>query len=188
MQTVMGLGGVKPEISVHVTPEFLALLSAGRGGSQTSAHPQDACVDTPYPDAVAPGQTLGWPKVRLRRDGMRPLICQALPVATGRDEVVVSVQRPGRLAEEYVVETEITLYRHEDGETIVQAVHTPPDTAPARPVYRVAQVADADDLRRFLDVSSAKSCFDVSAAGVIQHRPAVPRPFSQTPATACAEH
>jgi hypothetical protein len=133
-----------------VTAELGRLLASGgcrrAGVSATAVASEDNRTAAPPAFPAAP-----WRDVALRRDGARPLRVRGLLIH--RTEVR---EAGGRSV--------LRIFATADGDAVAQLAYEPPDTCPARPVYRVARIGGSDDLRRFIRREGPEQCFSVQGA------------------------
>jgi hypothetical protein len=142
----------EPRLEARVTPELRQLLVGLRMPRRPTAEPWE--VDPPYHGSrgarqhAAPAATAPWKQVSLRRDGALPAMFEGalvLEVRSGQDP------EHGYLR----------LFATADGEAVAHLAYLPPDSLPARPVFRAARVATAEALHRFIDDADPASCLAV---------------------------
>lgn len=162
-------GSRSPDVSVAFDPELIALLrpKAAAGAAGMAA---------PSPAAVRMGGAVGtevveanvtaWDVVRLRQDGARPHICSVLLVLEVCDQVSVSVNMLDSRPRMFDVNRVFRVYVAQDGSLLCHGICTPPDAAPARPVFRVRALKQPDDWHGFASPDLAKACFDASTCEV----------------------
>lgn len=136
----------------RVTPELRRLLAglrvprrppAERGASETLDHgPHRARQD------AAPAAEEPWKQLSLRRDG-------ALP-ARFRGAMLHEVRSDHDPEYGY-----LRLFASVEGEAVAHLAYLPPESIPARPIFRVARVATAEALHRFIDESAPALCLAV---------------------------
>lgn len=151
--------------SATISPAFAALVKRARGaargcpaqhgGAPAGAVPQAPAVPAP---PVTPPVAPHWERVALRRDGRRPVRAEALLVCVHDDRPVVLFA-----GEPVSIERRLAVHVTQGGDVLVHLRHQPPEGYPARPVYRVFQPRDAQDLLRSLCDNGPELCFDVSA-------------------------
>lgn len=136
-----------PQIEVTISPDLHRLLAVAR---EMPAAERPALVPQPLPEA-APTH---WQRIRLRRDGRRPLIFDGAPIfsasartATGQGEA----------------EQSIGLFYSKSGQLVAQIAVIPPADIPAWPIHRCETVADTDAFANFVDNYQPSQCCDAVA-------------------------
>lgn len=161
-----------PVYEATVSCELRRLISfSGRSGSVgcdtvAEAAPPPASADEQEHHVCKAPAPARWPEVVLRRDGGRPIRFRGLQVYMARSTSPSPAVGMGTLS----------LFAAEDGHVIAHLVYVPPETAPARPVYRVARITDATHLRSFVNANGPETCFSVNEEGT---RHPVARPACQ---------
>lgn len=109
-----------PQIEVTISPVLRRLLADSR---------ELSVADCPAPVSppIAPVVQARWQRVRLRRDGLRPLVFDGVPVFT------VALRTATELGE---AEQSIRLFCTETGDVVAEIAVMPPPEMPARPVHR----------------------------------------------------
>lgn len=142
-----------PAHEATVSPELAHLLAevgrrVGRRQSAADAEPAPRPRTPPAVRREAP-----WRSFLLRRDGARPVRIEALLI----HRTEVRVGEGGSM---------LRIFATSDGRALAQISYLPPPRIPARPVFRVAPILDADDLQRFIDGEGPEQCFAVDASGI----------------------
>jgi len=141
-----------PTLEARISPELRQLLADLRlqrswMATGRAAEPGDRGLggdrQDPLSDDMAP-----WGQLTLRRDGARPV--------RFRGALVLEV-RSGHAAAQWY----LRLFATENGEAVAQLAYLPPETLPARPVFRIAQIDSADALHRFITDTGPEQCFAV---------------------------
>ncbi len=158
--------GARPSIryEVHITPHLRALRAAQRArpraewvAPEPPAHPQSANTPTaadPTPetsevDATPNVAATAMPsrRIRLRRDGARPLVFDGLPLFTAEHRAVLAEAGPARDA----ATLRLAIYLDAgSSELVVQTSCEPSHPGPIRQVFRAERVADDEALWRCL--------------------------------------
>lgn len=107
---------------------------------------------TAAPARMSPrrASTAPWLEAVLRRDGARPLRLRGL--------LLFDISRGDGAAG-----SRLRIFATDDDRAIVQVIYLPPETLPARPVFRVAWADSAEDVHRFLVATGPEQCFAASA-------------------------
>ncbi len=147
------MGGTSaPVHEATVSPELARLLAeAGRRVGRSRSEGADPAPPRRQPPAVR--REAPWRGYLLRRDGARPIRIDALLIH--RTEV--------RIGEGGSV---LRVFATSDDRFVAQIAYHPPSRLPARPIFRVAPILDADDLQRFIDREGPEQCFAVHASGI----------------------
>jgi hypothetical protein len=124
-------------------------------------------------DSARAAGRLGWPAVKLRRDGARPLVFRGLLVASRSD--TFSVEDPnGRVP----IKRILSVYTTDAGDLAAHVACHPPEDAPARPVHRALLLDDDAAVEALLRSARPEACFSVSSSRVLGIR----RPGTGEPA------
>jgi hypothetical protein len=153
------------------TPEMPRAVSAHRESAGPAAEPART-PDAVPPDAAKPAPShASWPwrRLRLRRDGRRPLVTDALPLLSRAAETSCAPSGPEAGAAPVALTQRVDLVLTRSGEIVACLALTVPDGAPARPLHSVAAIGSAEDLDRL----------------VARHDPA--RALPEPPAASCEE-
>lgn len=122
---------VEAETHVVIDPALRALYRAARRG--TPAAPP---AETRPPDRPAPAREMAplrWQRIRLRRDGARPLVFEGLGLLSRRVETPLTPDGP-------CLEQLFELYLARHGDLVARLALLVPDGAPARPVHSVLRL------------------------------------------------
>ena len=143
-----------PSIEARVSPELGALLARighthRRPATRrlASGHDKGSADRQPRSASGEP-----WEQCSLRRDGARPDRFRGallFEVTSGADPAT------GRLR----------LFATADGEAVAHLAYHPPETLPARPVFRTARITSAESLWRFVSDTGPEACFAVCGSG-----------------------
>ena len=173
----------EPRYTVRVSAELRRLRRGAPPGPERSSSDTAAAPPAPEP-AVAggaaplaadgPAGRFGQ-RLRLRRDGRRPLVVEGVPLASftaeaplpPRDaettgmagEAIVAAEGPASVSsgteggerEAGLAEHTLAFFLTRDGRVVAQLRLLVPEQSPARPVHRVAELDSREDLCRFLD-------------------------------------
>ena len=119
------------DIEVTISQELRDLLT----GRMRSEAPEITRPVTVVPEAIVPVSEPGWQKIRLRRDGQRPLQFDGLPV--------VRFSGPLTLGE-WDCEQDVALYLDRHGDAYLALALHMPETAPVRPVHQTRRMDPAN--------------------------------------------
>lgn len=154
-----------PCLEARVSAELRELLAEFRWQRKVSpSPPEPAPGSLDHAETVcgkptdAPAQD-PWTMLSLRRDGARP--------ARFRGALVLELRSGTPPAEGH-----LRLFATAEGEAVAHLYYLPPDTLPARPIFRAAPVATAEALHRFISETAPEQCFAVngSATPLCMHR------------------
>ena len=177
----------EPRYTVRVSEELRRLrrglhtgVEGGPSEAPRAAPPADAAAPGGVSAAVRPAASASagrfGQRVRLRRDGGRPLVFEGLPLASftvqgalhasgaapaagskGQEGIEGAGARDGdpsrtcaAPAAEHLAEQTLALFLARDGRVVAQLRLLVPEQSAARPVHRVAELASREDLQRFL--------------------------------------
>jgi hypothetical protein len=180
----------EPRYTVRVSEELRRLRrglrtgpEGGRSEAPRAAPPADAAAPICASAAVGPATGSAsasagrfGQRVRLRRDGRRPLVFEGLPLASftvrgaldasgaapaagpnGQEGAERAGARDGdqrradaASATENLAEQTLALFLARDGRVVAQLRLLVPEQSAARPVHRVAELGSREDLQRFL--------------------------------------
>lgn len=156
-----GLGD--PVFEATVSPLLIRLLGGASGRAPGPAHAGAGGEARPRAQGPDPLPAEGAPfaPIRLRRDGVRPLVGRGALLWEDRSRIPLS-DRDGR-----GVGRVLRLYLSEGEGLIAQIAYQPEEGLPARPIWRAERISGPDAFRNFLSRSGGASCF--LAAGLPLH-------------------
>ncbi|MEM1273974.1 MAG: hypothetical protein AAGF88_09155 [Pseudomonadota bacterium] len=159
-----------PRCEARVSAELVRLLSGIAG----QPDPAPSVPAATQPAVVRRPKRHRMTAIRLRVDGARPMAFNGALICSD-DDVVSCLDVEGQAAQ---ITTQLQLYSAEDGRIVAYAAAIPDPGLPARPVHKVAYVANSDDVDALLQSAAPAMCFDVAPpeqrAGVSDRLPTAP--------------
>ena len=158
-----------PVFEATVSPLLIRLLrgSAGRApgpahaGCGASGGEPRSRAECPEPHRPEPREAAPFTPLRLRRDGVRPLVGRGALLWEDRTRIPLSE------CDARGVSRVLRLYITDGAGLLAQVAYHPEEGLPARPIWRAERIDDPDAFRDFVSRSGGVSCF--LAAGASFH-------------------